>query len=369
MKPLILAIYLPQYYQTDYNDKWWGEGYTEWRACNNARPLFKAHMQPRKPLNEYDLSDVGEIDKQAKIAKKYGIDGFAIYHYYSLESRLLNTPTELLLKHKEIDTKYCLYWANESWESRWYGQEAKVLWEQKYGHEKDWKKQFFYCLQFFQDERYIKVDNKPVYIIYKDWLFKNVDKFIREWNNLAKENGFDGIYFIKTVAGGNDNYLGSFDATFEREPFYTFTHGLPLVTRYGRYVRSRFLEWLNKRVLVRFNTGIIQYNPDYKRICKLISSRNMPNKGKSIPGAFTDWDNSPRRQFNSTVFANVSIDVFEECLRKQYEKAISNESPFVIINAWNEWGEGNYMEPDELYGDGFLEAVKRVKCCFGDYNG
>ena len=228
MNPMILAIYLPQYYQTEYNDRWWGEGYTEWTACKNAKPLFSNHIQPRIPYKEYDLSDIENIKTQSKIADQYGIDGFVIYQYYSCGRKLLEVPTELILEHPEINKKFCLYWANESWESRWYGQEAKVIWKQEYGNESDWINQFNYCLRFFKDDRYIKVNNKPVYIIYKEWYFKQVDYFIDLWNKLAQDNGFDGIYFIKTVGGRNNNNLGKFNATFEREPFYTFTHGLPV---------------------------------------------------------------------------------------------------------------------------------------------
>lgn len=361
MDPLILAIYLPQYYRTEYNDRWWGEGYTEWTACKKAMPLFEGHVQPRIPYREYDLSQPDSIYNQVSMAKEYGIDGFVIYQYYSLGNKLLEVPTESILRDKNIDARFCLYWANESWESRWYGQETKVLWKQEYGTEQDWKDQFSYCLPFFQDDRYIKVDNKPVYIIYKDWNFKAVDQFIQCWNQLAKQNSFDGIYFIKTVAGGNTDEPGLFNATFEREPFYTFTHGLPFLSRVGRYARSRVMEVVNKKILMKMKKGIIQYRPNYQKCCDLIARRGMVNGARTIPGAFTDWDNSPRRQFNSTVFEGVSPEIFEDCLRAQYRKAAEAGSPFVIINAWNEWGEGNYLEPDQYYGDGFLQAVRNVK--------
>lgn len=361
MNTKILAIYLPQYHQTEFNDKWWGEGYTEWTACKKANPLFKGHKQPRIPYSYYDLSQVNSIKKQADMANQYGIDGFAIYQYYSLGNKLLNKPTELLLENDDIKVDYCLYWANESWESRWYGQEAKVIWKQEYGTEQDWKNQFEYCLQFFRDSRYIKVNNKPVYMIYKDWCFKDMDKFIDCWNRLAKENGFDGIYFIKTIAAGNTDNPGKFDAAFEREPFYTFTHGLSLLGRMYRYTRTRIVEILNKKILMKRNKGIIQYRMNYDKCCSLIEERDMPYREKTILGAFTDWDNSPRRQYNSTMFSEVSVERFKKCLAKQYKKANEVGSPFVVINAWNEWGEGNYMEPDQLYGYGFLEAVRDIK--------
>ena len=361
MKTKVLAIYLPQYHETEFNNEHWGKGYTEWTACKNAKPLFKKHVQPRVPYEEYDLSDYSAIKKQADLANKYGIDGFAIYQYYSCGSKLLNKPTELLLEHKEIDINFCLYWANESWESRWYGQEAKVIWEQKYGSRKDWKEQFEYCLKFFRDDRYIKVHNKPVYLIYKDWYFKDIEKFMDYWNVLAKENGFDGVYFVKTIAAGNTDNPGKFNAAFEREPFYTFTHGQSVFDKYYRYIRTRVIEKINKCFLMKRNAGIIQYSMNYNRCCNLIEKRTLPYGKRTIPGLFSDWDNSPRRQYNCTLFTGVTAERFEKCFKKQYEKAIEVGSPFVIINAWNEWGEGNYIEPDQLYGDGFLRAIKNVK--------
>lgn len=364
MKTKILSIYLPQYYQTEYNDKWWGSGYTEWTACRNAKPLFEGHCQPRRPYREYDLSDYTAIKKQAIMARQNGIDGFAIYQYYSLGSKLLNVPTELLLKHKDINIDFCLYWANESWESRWYGQSPETLWEQKYGEEEDWDEHFNYCLPFFQDRRYIKVDGKPVYIIYKDWSFKNVDSFIKYWNELAIDSGFPGIYFIKTVAGRNNDHLGGFDATFEREPFYTLNKSIGFHGKLYRYIRTRVFEVLNRKLLIKKGKGIVQYQMNYGKCCKIIEKRETKNKDKTILGAFTDWDNSPRRQYNSTIFTGVTPKLFKECLRIQVRKAEKYNSPFVIINAWNEWGEGNYLEPDELYGDGFLKAVKSIR--FGD---
>ena len=333
MNTKILAIYLPQYYQTEYNDRWWGEGYTEWTACKKATSLFKGHVQPRVPYSEYDLSDYKAIDEQAKMARQYGIDGFAIYQYYSTGDKLLNVPTELLLEHKEIDIEFCLYWANESWESRWYGQEKKVIWEQKYGKEKEWKEHFDYCLPFFKDKRYIKIDNKPVYIIYKDWLFKDVNAYIDYWNKLAIESGFDGIYFIKTVGALNTNDLGKFNATFEREPFYTFNKRIGFFGRIRRYARTRIVEFLNKKILNKKGKGIIQYSMDYKKCSKLIANGKMPNGSATILGAFTDWDNSPRRQYNSTLFKNVTVESFEECMKAQMKKANGSNSPLVIINA------------------------------------
>ncbi len=358
MSVKILSIYLPQYYQTEYNDKWWGEGYTEWKACRGAAPLFTGHRQPRKPYREYDLSDYHTIARQAEMAKENGIEGFAIYQYYSLGNKLLNVPTELLLNHKEINISYCLYWANESWERRWYGQNPEVLWEQEYGTKKDWEKQFGYCLPFFQDGRYIKIDEKPVYLIYKDWNFNGIEKFIQCWQELAKKSGFKGIYFIKTVAGRNNDNLGSFDAAFEREPFYTLNKSIGMGRKIYRYARTRTIEILNRRLLLKKGKGVIQYTMDYKECCDLIKKRGMPNGKHTIPGVFTDWDNSPRRQYNSTIFMNTDPEIFGDCLKEQLKKAERYNSPFVIINAWNEWGESNYLEPDELYGDGFLRAVK-----------
>ena len=161
----VMALYLPQYHCFKENDEWWGKGYTEWTAVKRGKPLFKNHVQPRVPLNGnyYDLDKEGldTLRWQAKLAKEHGIYGFSIYQYYFKGHKLMQRPMEILIENPDIDINYCICWANETWTRTWYGLESEVLIEQEYGDEKDWGEHFDYCLRFFKDERYIKIDNKP----------------------------------------------------------------------------------------------------------------------------------------------------------------------------------------------------------------
>ena len=361
MDPKVLAIYLPQFHETEYNNEWWGKGYTEWTACKAAKPLYQNHYQPRVPLdnNYYDLTNVSTLENQAKLARDYGVDGFAIYHYYSCGNKLLEKPTETLLKRKDIDVGFCLYWANHDWQKAWFGQDKRVIWKQKYGSMQDWKNHFLYCLDFFKDSRYIKFGNKPLFLIFQPWMFKEIHHFMNLWNDMARENGFDGIYFVKTIGARNTERLEGFDAIFRREPFYTFSHGFSKASLVMRVVRTRLAEKVNK-VLKPLGRGMVGYTCDYDRMWKNIVKRNDLNS-HIIPGAVTDWDNSPRKQYNAQILKHVSPEKFARYFSELYYKASNAGCPYIIVNAWNEWAEGNYLEPDEKYGYGFLEGIKATR--------
>lgn len=196
----ILALYLPQFHSIPENDKWWGRGYTEWTAVKNAPPLFANHYQPRIPLdnNYYDLSDNSGKTWfwQAELARKFGIYGFCIYHYWFEGKQLLERPMEILRDHKEIDINYCICWANETWSRNWYAQERTVLVEQRYGDESAWIKHFEYLNTFFRDKRYIKIDNKPVINIYHSQEITCFKEMLECWNRLAIQEGYAGVYIV-----------------------------------------------------------------------------------------------------------------------------------------------------------------------------
>lgn len=361
----IIAIYLPQFYQTEYNDQWWGSGYTEWTACKKAVPLFKGHRQPRIPLNNnyYDLSKKENIRYQAKLAKEYGIDGFAIYHYYSCGKTLLEKPVELIYENRDIEMPYYFYWANHDWRKNWFGQDKKLLWAQEYGDENEWEAHYQYCRKYFSDERYIKIDNKPVFFIFKDWEFIKIDKFIALWNELAKKDGYAGIYFVKTLGARGHSKLEPFDAVFERNPFFEMAKGENIVERSMRVVLSRVKEYWNKYNIEKQ----LAWTRSYPKVCKKISEMK-PSKGKNtILGVFTGWDNTPRKQYNGSVFLEESAEEFEKCLLNQIKKAEKYGCPQIVINAWNEWAEGSYLEPDSENGYAFLEAVRNAKMQAGDW--
>lgn len=371
-KTKVLALYLPQYYDTDYNNDWWGNNYTEWTACKQAKPLFKGHLQPKLPLNDhfYDLSNKDEIIWQANLAKKYGIDGFAIYQYYSCNnskygkkngkngSMLLNLPTEIIRDNKEIDMSYCLYWANHDWRKAWFGQDETMLWPQEYGNVNDWKEFYEYNRTYFLDDRYIKIDNKPVFIIFADWHFKQMNLFIDYWNKLAMEDGFDGIFFVKTDDAHSKKNLGKFNAGYRREPFYTFGNKLGIFGLLNRIFKRKCLPIVNG-FLSKYNKGIISYKYDYEKLWKSIYENDLNEK--SIPGVVADWDNTARKGYNGQVLTNVSVQKFEKYFSLLLNKCKINNVPFLMINAWNEWAEGAYLEPDNINGYDYLETIKKVK--------
>lgn len=361
-KPLVTALYLPQYYETDYNNEWWEKGYTEWFALKRALPLFAGHNQPRIPLNEnyYDLSLKENIRWQESVAKEYGIDGFAIYHYYSCGSKLLEVPTEMIRDDPSLDLPFYLFWANESWRKAWFGQDNKIVWEQKYGDVEDWKRHFEYCLPYFKDSRYIKIDGKPVFAVYNAWALPNEEKFIDSWNKWAQEAGLKGIYFVKTIGGRDSSTRGKYSATLTREPNYTVTHDETIAHKLFRIIRGRSINFLNKYFLMNHGKGVVRAKRSYDKIWKKILSREGQDE-HVILGCFCDWDNSPRKSFNATVMQGVTVDKFKRYFSQLYDKACKIHSPMIVINAWNEWAEGAYLEPDEKNGYGFLEAIKSVK--------
>ena len=360
--PKVTALYLPQYYETEYNNRWWRKGYTEWVALREAKPLYKGHAQPKRPLNDnyYDLSSKDSIRHQIDLAKEYGVDAFAIYQYYSCGSKLLEVPTELLLDDKSLDMPFYLFWANTSWRKSWFGQDESVIWEQRYGDEHDWRIQFDYCLRFFKDERYVKVDNKPVYALHSAWQFEEVDAFIACWNKWAKAEGFDGIYFVKGARYQDKGIRGSFDAIVCREPDYTLAYDEGFISHAYRFLRTRLLAVINKYLLIPKGRGLVMYYMSYDRLWQRILSRDYAGTGL-LPGAFPDWDNSPRKGYNAYIVRGASPDKFRTYFTRLYEKAAEAKSPFILINAWNEWAEGAYLEPDERYGYAYLEGIRTAK--------
>ena len=196
----VIALYLPQFHQIPENDRWWGEGFTEWVNVKNARPLYSGHYQPREPLNKnyYDLNDIETIKWQCKIAREHGLYGFSFYHYWFNGHLLLQKPMEMLLANKEIDINYCICWANHNWTDGWKstGNAVNTLIAHDFDNEEDWVHHFDYMLQFFKDDRYIKENNKPLLTIYIPQIIGKLNKMLALWNDLAIANGFNGMTFL-----------------------------------------------------------------------------------------------------------------------------------------------------------------------------
>lgn len=333
-----LAIYLPQFHRVPENDKWWGEGFTEWTAVKGAAPLFEGHNQPRVPLNNnyYNLLEHDTMAWQADLMRKYKVDGMCIYHYWFENGRrILEKPAENLLEWKDIQMPFCFYWANQTWAKTWkklkdvctwtatYENAEKrnengILLKQSYGRERDWEEHFMYLLPFFKDERYIKLDHKPVFMIYRpDDIFSLWD-MADYFNKRAMQSGFEGIYFI----GSGSGLLRGLDATFEKQP-----------------------DWRTD---------------SYTEMWKMTLENKIARESKTYFCGGVDFDNSPRMGKNSFILKNVSPSIFYENLKKLYKKSMLLKNEFLFINAWNEWGEGMYLEPDEKYRYEYLEALKRV---------
>lgn len=354
----ILAFHLPQFHETQENNEWWGKGFTEWTNTKKASPLFDGHRQPRIPFNEnyYDLSKLENLVWQANLAKKYGIDGFCFYHYWFKGKMLLDQPAQLVYNSKEFDLEYCFSWANETWTKTWSGDKKHVLISQDYGVESDWSEHFYYLLPFFKDSRYIKYENKPVFIIYRSGDFEHFNKMIAFFQDLAEKNGLDGIYFIETLNAFKLNKKNTlFNAQLEFEPMYTTKYEINIYQKLHNKLKKIIRETFNiksKNFLTTF---------DYDMIWSKIIKRKRDLNKKRFVGAFVDWDNTARKGYNAIIYKGSTPEKFHYYLEKQINVAKIINSEFLFINAWNEWAEGTYLEPDTHYSTSYLEVIKRLK--------
>ncbi len=347
-----IAMYLPQYHQNDENDKWWGKGFTEWTNVKAARPLFEGHMQPRVPYQEnyYDLSGRIELDRQMKMAAQYGVDGFCFYHYWFKGKKLLQKPLENMLKG-EISLPFCLCWANESWSRNWDGVAVtgEVLMPQDYGTEEDWIAHFKYLNNYFSRKEYIKKDGKPVIVIYKaSEISCRKDMFLK-WRELAQREGYPDLYIINTSRRSVVWDIPTFtDACMDFEPFATRSrvHMLDMYKMCNVYKG----EDRDYRVI------------DYEKFCEYMTRRFVTKGNIHYLGMFAGWDNTPRkREKTELIFENNTPEMFGKYYDIQYQRSVKCGNEFMFINAWNEWGEGTFLEPDEVYKFGYLSEIKRVK--------
>lgn len=355
----IIAFYLPQFHTIPENDEWWGKGFTDWVNVKKATPIFRGHEQPRAPLddNYYDLSKVETLYWQADIAKKYGVDGFCFYHYWFDGKLLLEKPAELLLTHKDINTTFCFSWANEPWARTWDGRNSSILMPQKYGSSKEWAEHFNYLLPFFKDTRYIKENNCPMFVIYKSSSIKDCLFLMELWDKMAKDAGFDGMHFVETLRGrGDEKRKLPFKAKVEFEPSIT-DYNVPFLELNLRRIRKRIINQINKI----FQCSIPLYKP---WTFSYIAKRSLLNKAPkgTYGGAFVGWDNTARKGLAGTVILPPTKEEFKNYIRQKINITKNiYQTEYIFINAWNEWAEGTYLEPDKTNQFGYLEAIKDVK--------
>ena len=354
----LMAMYLPQYHSFPENDAWWGKGYTEWTAVKRAKPLFKGHIQPRVPLDGryYDLVKDGAATWawQADIANRYGIYGFSVYQYYFTGKKLMEQPLEILLSHPEIDIRYNICWANESWTRAWYDLKEEVLMKQEYGGEKEWAEHFDYLMKFFCDPRYIKVGNRPVLQIYRTTDISCLKEMADYFNRRAKAAGFEGVFLIGgNTAGELETRHDILDGYYDFEPGYTLKHDM----------KKRHVLAYNISTGVRHTANLILRGHILERripiehIYTPITGRKYADN--EFPGIIARWDNTPRRSYKGLVYTGASPEKFGMVLDVLKSKVEGREVDFVYINAWNEWGEGAMLEPEETEKYAYLEETAR----------
>lgn len=354
----IIAFYLPQFHEIEENNLWWGDRFTEWENVKKAVPLFEGHRQPRIPLDEYyyDLGNVSAIKRQADIANKYNIYGFCFYHYWFNGRMLLEKPVELLYKNKDIDLRYCFSWANETWSRTWTN-EKEILIKQTYGGKEEWKKHFMYFLPYFQDERYIKVNNSPMLLIYKSALIPDINRMMEYWNELAQKEGFDGIHFVETLrAKKRDNRTENYSASVEFEPARSINVRPAIVINFRR-MKRRFIRIMN---LITKKSKPENGIWKFQNIANI--SLRFKNDRNTYGGVFVGWDNSPRVNTRSFIITEPTRDEFQKLLNAKADKIIRNndtDNQFIFVNAWNEWGEGTYLEADSVNKYMYLEEIKK----------
>lgn len=354
-KTKIVAFYLPQFHAIPENDEWWGKGFTEWTNVRKAVPHHKGQYQPRVPLNNnyYDLSDIKTLKWQADLANKYGVYGFCLYHYWFGGKLLLEKPAQNLLAHPEIGLNYCFSWANEPWARTWDGKNKQVLMPQSYGGKEEWKLHFDYLLPFFKDDRYIKEEGKPMFLIYKSASINQCQEMMEYWQELAKQSGLPGVHFVETLKKWlPEKRELSFAAKVEFEP----TGAKNISQLYYHRIRRYLIRGINSLFKLQLpeNKKILFKNEVKK------SLQNLSPKG-TYPGVFIGWDNTARRGLSAIYITSPTKQEFKNYLTEKIDigKRIY-QTDYLFINAWNEWAEGTYLEPDEKHGYEYLEAIKEV---------
>jgi hypothetical protein len=338
----IIALYLPQFHPIKENDEWWGKGFTEWTNVGKAKPLFRGHYQPRVPadLGYYDLRIPEVREAQAALAKEHGIYGFCYWHYwFGNDKRLLERPFSEVLESGKPDFPFCLGWANHSWEDKLFNKEgnSKMLIKQEYPGDSDYK-------------LHIKIDGKPLFYIYDPKDIPDVSHFMNYWNRLAEENGLEHFHFMAHAVSIKDMNLYKdlgFKSINMLRLFEVFKREFSIVER--AFVKGFRIFFGRGRIL------------DYGRSMKYFVGKE-DKEDYCFPSIFPNWDHSPRSGRKGHIFHDSNPKLFKKHVKDVLElvKDKPDNCSYVILRSWNEWAEGNYMEPDLKFGLGYLKALKEA---------
>lgn len=348
-RPSLVALYLPQFHPIPENDEWWGAGFTEWTNVAKAQPLFCGHNQPNLPadLGFYDLRVPETREAQATMARKYGIDAFCYYHYwFGNGQRILERPFEEVLEAGKPDFPFMLCWANQTWSGIWHGLENEVLAEQRYPGKSDHEAHFEKLLPAFNDPRYLRVDDKPVFMIYDISDLPQPKATLDYWRVMAVEAGLEGLYLI---AEHDDPYWDAH--SFGLDAFVN-QRQLPK--------RRKWISWANPVQKIHAKFLDLLQRPDiydYKDYCEYFVPTHA--SGLAIPCVLPNWDNTPRSGSRGVVLKGSTPELFTKQLRQASDRANSRSAPdnLIFIKSWNEWAEGNHLEPNKYFGFKYLEAV------------
>jgi len=380
----LIAFYLPQFHPTPENDGWWGKGFTEWTNVAKAKPLFLGHYQPHMPadLGFYDLRVPEVRAAQAELARNAGIEGFCYWHYWFNGRRLLERPFKEVVASGEPDFPFCLAWANDTWRSHWHGAEKRTLIEQTYPGLADHERHFYTLLPAFQDRRYIRVHNRPLFAIFRPRDLPETEAFIDLWQNLATRNGLEGIHFVAHLFDDEVEFpwsrLGYSGAVMTNElklmrrrlwqiaqyrlrmvsaasePGVKLRAAVATAAATGRLVSHRVLQRL-----LNWPGGV-----HYYRDAALFFRSERALELGCYPSLVPGWDNTPRAGRKGIVLHGSTPELFAEHVRNVVDSVSGRreEDRIVFVKSWNEWAEGNYLEPDRKFGHAYLEAVKSVVC-------
>lgn len=350
-----IAFYLPQFHHVPQNDQWWGPGFTEWTNVQKARPLFPGHLQPQVPadLGYYDLLDPTVRQAQASLARRYAISAFCYYHYWFHGERLLERPVHEMLRSRTPDLPFCLCWANEPWTRVWDGGSGEVLQPQRYSAEDD-VRHIEWLLEAFADPRYVRVEGKPLFLVYRASALPDPRRTTDLWRDRVRRAGFPDLYLcrVESYDGTGDPRPLGFDAGVEFFPggrLKLLLGGGPWQQR----LRTVYLNALGREAGPRR----IPYD------CLVRTVLDRPDPGyPRFPCVVPDWDNTPRRPWAPLIVTGSTPEKFgrwvSEAVARLEDRPPSQQ--LLFVNAWNEWGEGCHLEPCQRWGHGYLEAFARA---------
>jgi hypothetical protein len=367
----VIAFYLPQFHPIPENDEWWGRGFTEWTNVAKAKPLFPGHRQPKLPadLGFYDLRVPEVREEQAQLARNAGVEAFCYWHYwFGNGRRILDRPFEEVRDSGKPDFPFCLAWANQSWSGIWHGNPSTTLIKQEYPGRADEEAHFRWAQKAFEDPRYLTVDGSPMFAIFQPHNLPSTEGFISHWRELGAKAGYPGIYFVaisNKYAAGVDLYrdpiLAPFDAVTPLVPQdYLDTAGEDT----KRFDLTRRMKELNFGWRLNKLKGRRWQRPTRIQYAAVVARalQDMPPGERYLPSVLPGWDNTPRSAHRGVVYEGETPELFKIYLQKAVERVACypEQRRIVFLKAWNEWAEGNYVEPDSLSGHDYLEAIYSV---------